>query len=185
MSTDRLAPTIKLQEASLARAAKHLLVLAQKFYVEPRLVKIRGGGGSQQVKKFKGSDIAGGVDVTAESGSGLPRTRAGRQARIESFIDRGILSPQKAWKYVDLADMKSVAASFAANEDQAMREHEKILEGRPLNQPALNQATQAVMQGYHPDSGEPLSGDPAEMKGIIEKAAFMPGPADDHPTHLE
>lgn len=185
MSTDRLAPTIKLIEVSLARAAKHLLVLAQKYYIEPRLIKIRGGGGSQQVKKFKGSDIAGGVDVTAESGSGLPRTRAGRQARIESFIDRGILSPQKAWKYVDLADMKSVAASFAANEDQAMREHDKILKGEPLNRAALNQAVQAVMQGMNPQSGEMLSGDPAEAKGIIEKAAFTPGPADDHPTHLE
>ena len=185
MSTDRLAPTIKLIEVSLARAAKHLLVLAQKFYVEPRLMKIRGGGGSQQVKKFKGSDIAGGVDVTAESGSGLPRTRAGRQARIESFIDRGILSPQKAWKYVDLADMKSVAASFMANEDQALREHEKLLKGEPLNRAAMNQAIQAVMQGMNPDTGEQLSGDPAEMKGLIEKAAYMPGPADDHPAHLE
>lgn len=185
MSTDRLAPTIKLIEVSLARAAKHLLVLAQKYYVEPRLLKIRGGGGSQQVKKFKGSDIAGGVDVVAESGSGLPRTRAGRQARIESFIDRGILSPQKAWKYVDLADMKSVAASFMANEDQALREHDKILGGEPLNRAAMNQAIQAVMAGVNPETGEQLSGDPDEMKGIIEKAAYTPGPADDHPAHLE
>jgi hypothetical protein len=185
MSTDRIAPQIKMLEVSLARAAKLLLILAQKYYIEERQMKIAGGGGSTRVKKFRGADIAGGIDVTAESGSGLPRTRAGRQARIESFIDRGILSPQKAWKYVDLADMKSVAASFMANEDQALREHDKILEGEPLNRAAMNQAIQAVMQGVNPDTGEQLSGDPAEMKGIIERAAFMPGPADDHPTHLE
>lgn len=184
MATDRLAPTIKLIESSLARAAKLLLILAQEYYVEPRLLKIRGGGGSQQVKKFKGADIKGGVDVMAESGSGLPRTRAGRQARIESYIDRGILQPQEAWKYLDLADMKSVAAKWAADEDQAYREIEKLLKGEPLNMAAVHLAQDAMMNGMNPETGTPLE-DPEEIMPILERAALSPGIADNHLIHLD
>ncbi|HEX5912702.1 MAG TPA: hypothetical protein VFY54_06195, partial [Rubrobacter sp.] len=80
MSTDRMAPTIKLIESALGRAGQLMLSLAQKYYIEPRLLKIRGSGGSVQVKRFSQADIDGGVSVNVESGSGLPRTRAGRQA---------------------------------------------------------------------------------------------------------
>lgn len=184
MSTDRLAPTIKLIETSLARASKLLLVLAQEFYVEPRLLKIRGGGGSMQVKKFKGADIKGGVDVTAESGSGLPRTRAGRQARIDSYIDRGVLAPQQAWKYYDLADMKSVASKWAADEDQAYRENEKLLKGEPLNMTAVRQVQAQLEQGVNPDTGQPVQSE-QEIMQVLEKAAYSPGPADNDSIHLD
>jgi len=184
MATDRLAPTIKLIETSLARASKLLLILAQEYYVEPRLLKIRGGGGSMQVKKFKGADIKGGVDVTAESGSGLPRTRAGRQARIDSYVDRGVLQPHQAWKYYDLADMKSVAAKYAADEDQAYREIEKLIKGEPLNMSAVRQAQQALMQGINPSTGQPLQ-DESEVQQVLEQAAFSPGLMDNDSVHLD
>lgn len=184
MSTDRLAPTIKLIETSLARASKLLLVLAQEFYVEPRLLKIRGGGGSMQVKKFKGADIKGGVDVQAESGSGLPRTRAGRQARIDNLMEKGLIQPQQAWKHYDLADMKSVAAKFAADEDQAYRENEKMLKGEPLNMAAVRAAQAALEQGMNPDTGQPVQ-DEQEIMQVLEKAAFSPGPADNDAVHLD
>lgn len=185
MSTDRIAPWIKLNEVALAKAGKIMLSLAQQYYVEPRLLKIRGGSGSTQVKKFRGADIAGGIDVRAETGSGLPRTRAGRQARIESFIDRGVLQPHQAWKYLDIADMRSVAAKFAGDEDQAYREHEKLLKGEPLNRPAVDIAIQSIQQGMNPETGEPLTGDEQEMQLILMNAALMPGPADNHAAHLD
>lgn len=184
MSTDRLAPTIKLIETSLARASKLLLVLAQEFYVEPRLLKIRGGGGSMQVKKFKGADIKGGVDVTAESGSGLPRTRAGRQARVDNLMEKGLIQPQQAWKHYDLADMKSVAAKFAADEDQQYRENEKLLKGEPLNMSAVRAAQSALEQGMNPDTGQPVQ-DEQEIMMVLERAAFSPGPADNDAAHLD
>lgn len=184
MATDRLAPTISLIESSLARASKLLLILAQEYYVEPRLLKIRGGGGSQQVKKFKGADIKGGVDVRAESGSGLPRTRAGREARIQSYIDRGIIQPQEAYKYIDLADMRSLATKWAADEDKAWRAIEKILKGEPTNSVALEQAKQTMMQGINPQTGQPLQS-PDEIMPLLEQAAFSPGIADNHLVTLD
>lgn len=184
MSTDRLAPTIKLIEVALAQAGKFLLSLAQQYYVEPRLVTIRGGGGSMQVKKFKGADIAGGVDVRAETGSGLPRTRAGRQARIEKLVEQGFLQPHQAWKHIDIADMRSVAAKYAADEDQALREHEKLLQGQPINQSAVSQAVEAIQGGINPETGEPIE-EGADLQGVLMRAALQPGPADNDPVHLD
>jgi hypothetical protein len=183
-SSDRFAPRIKLLETSLARAGKILLSLAKEYYVEERMLRIRGGGGSLQVKKFKNADIAGGVDVQAESGSGLPRTRAGKQARIEKLMEQGLIQPHQAYRYLDIADLRSVAARFAADEDQAMRQQEKILKQEPLNGAAVQQAMMAVAQGINPETGEPIQ-DESEIQMILMRASLTPGPADNFPVHLD
>lgn len=170
MSTDRLAPTIKLMEGALGRAGNLMLALAKENYIEPRLLKIRGSGGGAQVKRFTQSDIEGSIDVAIETGSALPRTRAGRQARIESFIQMGLLEPQQAWKYVDMADMKSVSKMFQADEDMATRENEKMTVGEPLNISALQDAMQAVQSGTNPDTGQPFQGPQDVQKFLLDKS---------------
>lgn len=184
MSTDRIAPRIIQIENALARAGKLMLQLAQEYYVEERLLRIRGEGGSMQVKRFKGADIKGGVDVFAESGSGLPRTRAGRQARVMELIDRGVIQPHQAWKHIDLADLRTVAQNFAADEDQAYREHDRILSNQPVNAVAYATALQAVQQGMNPETGQPLQ-TPEEAQQVLEMARLMPGPNDNDYAHLE
>jgi hypothetical protein len=73
-------------EGALVRAGMLMVKLAQKHYIEPRLMKIKGSNGSTQVQKFMNSDLEGGFGLHAEAGSGLPRTRAGKQARIEFML---------------------------------------------------------------------------------------------------
>src|SRR5687768_3603799 len=126
MATDRLAPTVKLLESSIERAGQIMLSFAQQYYVEPRLLKIKGSGGSVQVKRFTQADITGGIAVDVQTGSALPRTRAGRQMRIMDFMDKGILQPQHAYKYLDMGDLKGVAREFAADEEHATREIDAV-----------------------------------------------------------
>lgn len=173
MSTDRLAPTIKLIEAGLGRSGNLMLSLAQKYYVEPRLLQIKGSGGSVQVRKFTQADIDGGVSVHVEAGSGLPRTRAGRQARIQSYVEMGVLKPDQAWKYLDIGDMKSVAKMFQADEDRAYREHDKLIRGIPLNPIAMQQAMQVVAQGMNPETGMAFQS-VDEAMAFVEKASMSP-----------
>ena len=175
MSTDRLAPTIKLIEAALGRAGNLMLSLAQAYYIEPRLLKIRGSGGSVQVRKFTQADIDGGVSIYVEAGSGLPRTRAGRQARIQSYIEMGVLKPDQAWKYLEIGDMKSVAKMFQADEDRAYREHDKLIRGIPINPMAMQQAMQVVVQGINPQTGMAFQS-PEEAQAFVESQAWMPLP---------
>lgn len=173
MSTDRIAPTIKLQESALADAGQLMLALAQEYYIEPRLLKIRGSGGSVQVRKFTQADIAGGISIHAEAGSGLPRTRAGRQARIQSYIEMGVLKPDHAWKYLDIADMKSVSKQFQADEDMAYREHDKLAKGIPTNPVALANAQMQIQTGMNPQTGMAFQTS-QEIISFVEDAAIAP-----------
>jgi hypothetical protein len=184
LSADRLAPTIKLIEKSLAAAGQLMLSLAQTYYIEPRFLKIRGSGGATQVQKFTQADIEGGTSISVETGSGLPRTRAGRQAQIMNFIDKGIIPPDKAWKYIDIADLKGLAAQYAADEDQAYREIEKLITGEPVNPMAVADAEQALQQGKNPDTGQPL-GPQDNPQQILQKASLQPLIGENYDVHLD
>lgn len=182
MSTDRLAPTIKLLESSIERAGQVMLSFAQTYYVEPRLLKIKGSGGAIHVKRFTQADINGGISVDVESGSALPRTRAGRQMRIMDYIDKGILKPEHAYKYLDMADMQSVAKEFAADEEHVSREIQALIEGRPINEQAMQDAIMQLQQGINPETGEQLQ--PGEdPQQIVEKASLQPLSYENSQTH--
>lgn len=184
MATDRLAPTIKLIEVSLANAGQQMLSLAQTYYIEPRQIEIAGSGGSSKVKRFTQADINAGITVRVETGSALPRTRAGRQARILDYVEKGIIPPQQAYKYLDMADLAGVTKQWQVNEDQAQREHDMLVEGQPLNPIELQHAQEALMQGMNPETGQPL--DPAQEDPmiILQNAALKPWPTEDLDTHL-
>lgn len=184
LAADRLAPTIKLIEKSLGKAGQIMLTLAQEFYEEPRMLQVRGSGGATQVKKFQKADITGSVSVQVETGSGLPRTRAGKQAQIERWIQSGLIPPDKAWKYVDLGDVKGLAAAFAADEEQANRELEKLVQGAPINPEAVEQAMGALQQGMNPTTGEPLQSEEEAMQ-VLEEAALQPRVGENYDVHLD
>lgn len=182
MATDVIAPRVMRLENALSRAGQMMLKLAQAYYEEPRLLKISGS--TAQTVRFTKADLGQGVDLVVEAGSGLPRTRAGRQARIESLIAMQQLPPSMAWKHLDLADMKSVAARFRADEDKAYREIDKINQGEILNAQALEDAQMAIQSGINPETGQPLD-TPEQIPDILRKASLMPGVADNHGIHLE
>jgi hypothetical protein len=184
MATDRLAPTIKLLEEALGQAGQIMLSFAQKYYVEPRLLKIKGSGGSVQVKRFTQADIDAGIAVSVEAGSALPRTRAGKQARILDYIDRGVLPADKAYKYLDMGDMAGIARAFQADEDQASREIEKLIRGEPLNEMAMQQVIGQLQQGINPDTGEQLQ-NMEEAQAVLDRASLMPLPYENLQTHAD
>lgn len=184
MATDRLAPTVKLIELALERAGNLMLQLAQKYYIEPRMLKIKGSGGGIQVRKFTQADISGGISVNVEAGSGLPRTRAGRQARIQSYVEMGVIKPDQAYKYLDIADLKGVAKMFQADEDMAYREHDKLIQGMPINAMAQAQALQAVESGFNPETGMAWQS-PEEAYAFIEQAGLQPLPYENSAMHLD
>jgi hypothetical protein len=191
MSSDVIAPSIKLMERSVARSGQQLLELAQKYYIEPRLIAIKGSNGSEQVKEFTRADITGGVTVSVETGSGLPRTRAGRQAQITQLMEQGLLSPQQALKRMDIADLRGPLAAIAADEDQALREHDKIVAGTPVNVDAVRQAIQAINTPdpqlgtpVNPSTGQPFAS-PEEMQQYVHEAGLEPTSYESYQTHVE
>lgn len=182
-ASDQIAPIVQQVEDSLARAGNLMSKLAKQFYTEPRLLKVIGTGGTAKVDQFQQADIDGGFDFHAEAGSGLPRTRAGRMARIESLAAMRVIQPQQMWKYLDVGDLKGLAQQLAVDEEQADREHEFLKEGRPINSISVSQAQAALEQGMNPMSGQPLmpEDDPQQ---ILLQASLQPKLQENLETHL-
>lgn len=177
---DQMSPVINRLEEALADAGKFMVLLAKEYYIEPRLLKIRGAGGSVQVKKFQKADLEGGFAFQAEAGTGLPRSRAGRQQQIMDLVDRQIMQPQTAMKYLDLADLRGIRDHYAADEDQAYREHDKLIKGEPINTAALQQAIPQIQQALA------MGQLPAEqVQQVIEQTASQPLSFENSQTHLE
>lgn len=183
-TVDQVAPTIQRMEEALAHAATLMVQLAQKHYIEPRLLKIYGAGGSAQTLQFKNADLMGGFTFHAEAGSGLPRTRAGRLARINQLVDMQVLRPDQAWKHLDIADLRGLSDQFQADEDQAHREHDKLLKGQPINMLAVQQAMGAIEQGINPQTGQPLA-DENEAQAVLMQAMIAPLKYENLQAHLD
>ena len=190
---DQLTPTIRRLEASLVRAGMLMAKLAQRYYNEPRLLKIVGPNGSVQSRKFLNADLQGGFSFRAEAGSGLPRTRAGKQMRIEFMLENQLIDQRTALKYLDTADMTGLMAKMQAAEEQAYRTIEKLKKGQPLNVLALQQAEmqiQAFMMDPQADPDGDGQPDPPEAKlqmaqQMLQQAMVAPMPHEDPQVHLD
>ena len=188
-ATDRLAPQIILMEKSLERAGNLMLQLAQQYYNEPRTMIITGSGSKPKVERFEDADLIKGVSVKVEAGSGLPRTRAGKQARVMQMLQMGILSPTKAYKYMDMADFKGVQMEYEADNEQAMREHDILMDGGIINEQAANEAKQALQQQImnpepDPQTGQMPSMDPETLQDALD-AGLKPLLYENMDTHME
>ena len=188
-ATDRLAPQILMMEKGLERAGNMMLELAQRYYNEPRLIMLAGAGSKAKVSRFESADIIAGVQVKVETGSGLPRTRAGKQARVMQMLQMGIISPTKADKYLDMADFKTLQAQFEADEEQAMRENDRLIVGEPINKPAAMKAQQELMMQIEnpqvdPNTGQPAAVTPEALMQVMD-AGLAPLPFENHASHLE
>lgn len=183
--TDQISPEIQRTEIALARAGKIMATYAQRWYIEPRLLKIRGPGGSVQVKKFMNSDLAGGFGFEAEAGSGLPRTRAGQIEQIKELVQMGAMSVSEAIPYLPIAGLKQLQARLARDEDFAYRKIDKLLSGEPLNPQALQAAIEQVQTppGLNPNTGMPFES-PQEVQKFLMDAALQPSQYENWQTSM-
>jgi hypothetical protein len=208
---DQMSPVILRLEDALARAGHIMAAFAQKYYVEPRLLKIRGAGGSVQVKKFMASDIAGGFTFRPRYGTGLPKSREGRRLAIMQMLEAGLIDQRTAMKHLDVGDLKGVQAKLARSEDFAFRTLDKMRRGQPINESAIQQVQQAlqdfqqqamqIMQAVQSGQEVDVNGDgqpesPDQITQILQEqwqqlqqayqdAPWQPLPYEDKATSLE
>jgi hypothetical protein len=99
------------------------------------------------------------------------------------------LSPTKAYKYLDMADFKNLQMQFEADEEQALREHDKLIDGVAVNMNAANKAASDIMMAMQnpqvdPETGQVSSLSPELLKESIE-AGLKPLPFENSPVHIE
>jgi len=86
------APDIKRFYRTWNKVNRKRIILAQSAYSNTRYLKIKGKGNEIEIKKFKGSDLHGNLDVRLELDSGLSSTHAGRNQMIMDMVQYGFFT---------------------------------------------------------------------------------------------
>jgi len=118
-----LLHTVFSLEEAIAKIGKHLLVHADTFWDEPRLVKVVGTNNAFEAQTFSGSDIKGNTDFRVESGSSIPRSLAAKQAFITEMGKMGFIPPDKVLRYLDMAETNKLYEESQVSARQAQREN--------------------------------------------------------------
>lgn len=79
-----LRPAIRQAERALERAGRQMLQLFKEFVREDRAISIAGDNSEWWVDDLRGSEIH--TDLRVESGSGVPRTIAGKRQAVMDII---------------------------------------------------------------------------------------------------
>lgn len=112
-----------------SRLMRHCLTLVAQHYTEPRIIRINGRFGPENIMDFTGSDLRSQVDVTVFPESIEPRTRQALEQRVMAYADRGWVSPEKAMAAIEQGTAADLVDSYELDVARAHRVIQKILAG--------------------------------------------------------
>lgn len=121
-----IAPIIFSMESGIERIGRHFLQHAQTYWTEAQAVKILGPDNTWEVKKFKGSDLAGNTDLNIQAGSAMPRSLAAKQAFILELAKLQLIAPDQTLRYLEMAETGRMYEETQVDQRQAMRENMKM-----------------------------------------------------------
>lgn len=170
---------------------RRCLLLTQRHYTEPRLLKFKGRMGWETIDDFRGADIRGQTDVRVNVGSIEPRTRRAIEQKVmnlaqlfpDYFPPEVIMSALEggtADKLIDTYEMDVARVSAVIK---------KIRAGTLLNdgyRPVFPNEQFIDPEAVNPETGEPLTSDGTPMGEPIfleEVPAWLPRPFDGVPVH--
>lgn len=136
----RLGPDIQDMEITLAGAGSKILQLVAAYYKDTRTIKIVGNEGAWDLRDFKGAHLKGNTDVEVQAGSGMPRSKAAKQAAMQDLLNLvmqyGVqVEPRDLRKFFqdyEVGGLDRMFATLGADEGQVQRENQKLAAGEEL-----------------------------------------------------
>lgn len=125
----KLAYTIASLEEGVEKLGRHFLSHVQQFWDAQRAVEIMGNDGQWEQLMFGKADLRGNTDLRIESGSAQPRSRAAKQAFIMELADKGMIPPDRALKYLDMAETGRLYEETMLDSRHAQRENIRMRNG--------------------------------------------------------
>jgi hypothetical protein len=113
-------------EVAIASLGTHYLKLATQFWDEPQLVKVVGRDGMFEVAHWKNSDLRGNTDVRVEAGSGMPTSKAAKQAFVMELFKFGAFPPERLLEMLDLHGAEKIYEETLVDKRHAQRENLKM-----------------------------------------------------------
>lgn len=105
------------------------LVLVQRHYDEPRVIRINGINGSESIDNFTGAQLVDEIDVRVSPASIEPRTREGVSAVVNQLIQMGKVDLQKGLQAIQLGSLEKLTESYDKDVARANRVIQSLKEG--------------------------------------------------------
>lgn len=84
-----------------SEVASRGLYLAQQFYTEPRLLRIKGRWSADVIRDFQGAQLLGQTDVKVSPASIEARTKASLEQKVMAYADRGWITAEQAMSAIE------------------------------------------------------------------------------------
>lgn len=108
------------------------LILAKRFWDEPRKAKVAGFNGRYSMQQFIGKDLEGDYSLDFEANSSRPRTEEEKTAAFASLLEAGMVNPQDSAvrDYVlNLANLDQVNLTDHLQYTKAQRDLDRLKRG--------------------------------------------------------
>lgn len=184
-------------EDSVSRLGRHYLQLVMQFWDTGRMVRVVGTENIVEADYWQGSDLNGNCDVHVMAGSGLPQSKAAKQAFVMELFKFGILPPDRGLEMLDIAGLERIFEEVLTDKRQIARENLLMvrLTEEEIQLRRQQKAAEAMMKQAQ---GDPLAlGEMALQAGetaaeaVDQAAAMTPEPIipvnpwDNHQLHVE
>lgn len=128
----KLSPTISSLEEGVEKIGRHFLNHVAQFWNAQRQIQVIGANGQFEAYMFNKSNIRGNTDFKVEAGSATPTSRAAKQAFIMELVQLGVLPPDKALRYLNMAETGKLYEEMMQDARQAQRENLRMSMGEEL-----------------------------------------------------
>ena len=120
-----------------SRVMRHCLLLAARYYTEPRLVQIRGERGVENINDFKGASILDQVNVTVDAGSLESMTHQQITQEVFAYFDRQMISARQAMEAIQAKSIRGLTYSWELDAQRVNTIIQRIVDGTIMQMPPM------------------------------------------------
>lgn len=137
----RLGPAIYDMEETLGEAGSRLLKLVAEYWTDERAIMIAGEDRAWDVMSFRGAALKENTHVEVQAGSAFPRSKAAKQAAIESVLALRLQYSQepvdpnlmrKVLRDLEAGGLEKLFGDLDYDSAQVNRENQQIAQGGQL-----------------------------------------------------
>ena len=137
----RLGPDIADMEEALAGAGQRVIYLVSTLYNEGRILRLAGDDGIVQFQAWRRNLLKSDQGVEVQSGSGMPQTKAAKQAAIAETLRMLAQMPnlqlserdlRQVFQEYEVAGLEKFFATIGEDERKVQREHQRMLGGEQV-----------------------------------------------------
>lgn len=133
----RLGPEIQLMEKTLSIAGNYILKLRAKWTDDQRMIHMAGDDGKWDIFSFKGEMLENVLNVDVQAGSGMPQSKAARQAAMQELLNLALQynvplnqrAMRKFFQDYEMGGLDKLFQDLENDEAQIQRENRRLFNG--------------------------------------------------------